>query len=157
MTGNPFAIGCLVHNGPRYRAEIHAAPCHDKEYRPQYSIQQLRYLEDDKYRGLTKALRTLGDASLEAEVHRLRTLAASENQIVEGIRQMENDLFYARLRKRECEQRLEDADAVRRLQEAEEKDQGIIRVSAWEVERESHTISRREGDPHWAVTRPRGR
>jgi hypothetical protein len=106
---------------------------------------------------LTKVLHKLGDASLEAEVHRLRTLTASENQVVEGICQMENDLFYARLRKQECERRLEDADVVRRLQEAEEKDQGVMRVSAWEVERESHTISRREGDPHWAVSCPRGR
>jgi hypothetical protein len=147
MMGNPFIVGCLTHNGPQYWGDIHATLCHDKEYCPTYSIQQLQYLEDNKYHGLTKALHKLGDVSLEAEVHWLWTLAASENQVVEGIRQMEHDLFYARLHKQECERRLEDADAICRLQEVEARDQGILWVTPWEVEHESHTISRRKGDP----------
>jgi hypothetical protein len=141
MTGHPFVVGCLHHNSPHYHGDIHTTPCHDKEYHPTYSIQQLQYLEDNKYMGLTKVLHWLGDVGLEAEIHRLCNLWVTEDQILESIKQLENNLFYTRLRKHKCKQQLEDADAVRRLEEEETCDQGVMRVTTWEVEQESHTIS----------------
>jgi hypothetical protein len=40
-TGHPYIIGCLLACSPWYQGDIHAAPCHDMDHCPTYTIQQL--------------------------------------------------------------------------------------------------------------------
>ena len=122
---------------PIYRAEVHAAPMFDMGRAPDYTHEELQYLQGD-YRGrrqVDDAIARLGDASLGPEVHRFCECCKVLDELQASIKQLEDDLFAHSTRRRQSVRRLARAHALRRIQDKHETDVGLTTVPNWIVER----------------------
>ena len=137
MSGNPEVYACMGHGLPIYCAEVHAAPMHDMGRTPDYTHEELQYLQGD-YRGrrqVDNAIARLGDALLGPEVHRFRECCKVLDKLQASIKRLEDDLFAHSTRRRQSVHCLAQAHALRRIQDEHETDVGLTTVPNWVVER----------------------
>ena len=87
MSDNPEVFGTMGRGEPIFRAEIHAARCHDHGKAAEYTLDDLKYLRADyaESRVVDDALSHIADVSLTAEVKRYRAA-------VEICEQLENQI-----------------------------------------------------------------
>jgi hypothetical protein len=136
-TPNPFVEGRLSLNGPTYHSEIHAATVHDLDIPPPPITADILRLLDTDYMGherVDKALREIGDRSLQAEVNRYRRLACKRKSFEELIQCIEDQMFTNDVERRMCVSRLEAARAMVRIQHEMRDNRQAFRLSPWSLE-----------------------
>ena len=122
---------------PIFRAEIHAARCHDHGKAAEYTSDDLKYLRADyaESRVVHDALSHIADVSLTAEVKRYRAAVEICEQLENQIRALEDNHYHNAKRRRQSARRLGRAHAVKRIREEHEGNTRLVAVPNWVVER----------------------
>ena len=137
MSDNPEVFGTMGRGEPIFRAEIHAARCHDHGKAAEYTLDDLKYLRADyaESRVVDDALSHIADVSLTAEVKRYRASVEICEQLENQIRALEDNHYHNAERRRQSARRLGRAQAVRRIREEHEGNTRMVAVPNWVVER----------------------
>jgi len=136
-TMNAMVYGTMGKGENIYRGDVHAAPRHDLDEVPDYEHEDLKRLQDGFVlrRQVDRALESIDDRTLTAEVAWYREAARVAKEEMEAIHRMEDDLYCALETCRHSVKRLERANAIARIKRAMQDDRDMKKVTPWVFER----------------------
>jgi hypothetical protein len=106
-----------------YSDHLYATPFFDLRQRPRYAVADVWFLSTRyPYRGeVDLGIKALGDLTVQAEVRRYRGLEYQLNQLQNELIELENRIGSRQMEKDQCIRRMEQADVLQRIHEANNK------------------------------------
>jgi hypothetical protein len=135
FTDNPTVHGFRAGSPTPYSDHLYATPCFDLRQRPRYAVADVWFLSTRyPYRDeVDLGLKALGDLTAQAEVRRYRGLEYQLNQLQNELIELENRIGTRQMEKDQCIRRLEQADVLQRVHEANNQNITGARVRVVEL------------------------
>jgi hypothetical protein len=129
-TDNPTIHGFCAGSPTPYSDHLYATPFFDLCQRPQYAAADIWFLSTwYPYRDeVDQGIRALGDQTVQAEVHWYRGHKYHLNWLQQELTDLENRISTQQMEKDQCIQRLEQADTLQRIHEANNRNLAGTRV-----------------------------
>jgi hypothetical protein len=122
-TNNPHVCGYCAGSPTPYSNHLYAEPYFDLHQRPHYSKADLWFLSHHYpfHNEVDLGLITLKDQMVKAEVWRYQGLDVKITNLLYDLQQVEEQLEQAQMEKDQCVQRLEQANTLERMAEANQR------------------------------------
>jgi hypothetical protein len=135
FTDDPTVHGFRAGSPTPYSDHLYATPFFDLRQRPRYAVADVWFLSTRyPYRDeVDLGLKALGDLTMQAEVHRYRGHEYHLNRLQNELIELENRIGTRQMEKDQCIRRLEQADALQRIHEANNKNISGARVRVVEL------------------------
>jgi hypothetical protein len=135
FTDNPTVHGFRAGSPTPYSDHLYATPFFDLRQRPRYAVADVWFLSTRyPYRDeVDLGLKALGDLTVQAEVRRYRGHEYHLNRLQNELIELENRIGTRQMEKDQCIRRLEQADALQRIHEANNRNISGARVRVVEL------------------------
>jgi hypothetical protein len=135
FTDDPTVHGFRAGSPTPYSDHLYATPFFDLRQRPRYAVADVWFLSTRyPYRDeVDLGLKALGDLTVQAEVRRYRGHEYHLNRLQNELIELENRIGTRQMEKDQCIRRLEQADALQRIHEANNKNISGARVRVVEL------------------------
>jgi hypothetical protein len=135
FTDNPTVHGFRAGSPTPYSDHLYATPFFDLRQRPRYAVADVWFLSTRyPYRDeVDLGIKALGDLTAQAEVRRYRGLEYQLNQLQNELIELENRIGSRQMEKDQCIRRLEQADVLQRIHEANNQNISGARVRVVEL------------------------
>jgi hypothetical protein len=135
FTDNPTVHGFHAGSPTPYSDHLYATPFFDLRQRPRYAVADVWFLSTRyPYRDeVDQGIKALSDLTTQAEVRRYRGLEYQLNQLQNELIELENRIGTRQMEKDQCIRRLEQADVLQRIHEANNRNISGARVRVVEL------------------------
>jgi hypothetical protein len=135
FTDDPTVHGFRAGSPTPYSDHLYATPFFDLRQRPQYAVADVWFLSTRyPYRDeVDLGIKALGDLTVQAEVRRYRGHEYHLNRLQNELIELENRIGTRQMEKDQCIRRLEQADTLQRIHEANNKNIAGARVRVVEL------------------------
>jgi hypothetical protein len=135
FSDDPTVHGFRAGSPTPYSDHLYATPFFDLRQRPRYAVADMWFLSTRyPYRDeVDLGLKALGDLTVQAEVRRYRGHEYHLNRLQNELTELENRIGTRQMEKDQCIRRLEQADALQRIHEANNRNISGARVRVVEL------------------------